>query len=136
MPVLATIALGLAAAVAQPPAPPQTVCGLPVPAPASAPTPGESPAIVALMLCFEKQGGTSSIDPATYLYYVHLRPSEASLGVWRHFDEQAELTARDDFGRLWATGFLDDLEIERCPIPLPTAPKVWWSSTGCRSASA
>ena len=117
MSVLAITLLGFAAAAAQAQTPPQTVCGLPVPAPATAPTPGGSPAIVALLLCFDKQGGSSSIDPATYLYYVHLRPSEASLGVWRTFDDDAERTARDDFGRLWATGFLDDLVIETVPYP-------------------
>jgi outer membrane protein insertion porin family len=117
MPALAITLLGLAAAAAEVQTPPQTVCGLPVPAPATAPAPGGSPAIVALLLCFDTQGGSSSIDPATYLYYVRLRPSEASLGVWRAFDEEAERTARDDFGRLWATGFLDDLAIETVPYP-------------------
>lgn len=117
MPVLVLALLGLVASAAQAQTPPQSVCGLPVPAPATAPTPGGSPAIVALLLCFDKQGGSSSIDPATYLHYVRLRPSEASLGLWRTFDDDADRTARDDFGRLWATGFLDDLLIETVPYP-------------------
>jgi outer membrane protein assembly factor BamA len=32
--------------------------------------------------------------------------------VWTPWKEVAEQTAKDDFGRLWATNFLDDLEIE------------------------
>jgi outer membrane protein insertion porin family len=110
---LATLVAGAADAQT----PPETVCGLPVPAPSAAPDPAGGPVIVALLLCFDTQGGTSSIDPATYLYYVHLRPSESSRGLWRVFDDGAERTARDDFGRLWATGFLDDLEIETVPYP-------------------
>lgn len=117
MPMLVIVLLGLFAAAAQAQTPPATVCGLPVPVPAAAPAPGGSPAIVALLLCFDKQGGSSSIEPATYLHYVRLRPSEASQGVWRSFDDDAERTARDDFARLWATGFLDDLEIETVPYP-------------------
>lgn len=91
------------------------VCDMPVPTPASAPQPGAPPAIVALLLCFDRQGGVSSVDPATYLHYVQLKPSEASRNLWREFDDDAVLVAKDDFARLWATGFLADLEIETVP---------------------
>jgi outer membrane protein insertion porin family len=97
--------------------PPQTICGLPVPAPATMPEAGPTPVIVALMLCFDGQDGVSSVEPATYLHYIQLKPSEASLGTWRVLDDEAERVARDDFGRLWATGFLDDLAIETVPYP-------------------
>jgi outer membrane protein insertion porin family len=117
MRALAFALAALMAGTADAQTPPETVCGLPVPAPASSPDPARGPVIVALLLCFDTQGGASSIDPATYLYYVHLRPSESSRGLWRVFDDDAERAARDDFARLWATGFLDDLAIETVPYP-------------------
>lgn len=91
---------------------PASVCGLPVPAPAKAPPAGSGPVVLAFMLCFEKQGGTSMIEPQTYLHHIQLRPSEPSRDRWIAFDETTEATIRADFRRLWATGFLDDLSIE------------------------
>jgi outer membrane protein insertion porin family len=89
-----------------------SLCNLPVPAPAAAPAAGSGPVVVAFLLCFEKQGGASMIDPQTYLFHVRLRPSEPSKGVWVAYDEATEALIREDFRRLWATGFLDDLSIE------------------------
>ena len=40
------------------------------------------------------------------------RPSRPSEGVWVPYDEAAEKTIRDDFKRLWATNFLDNLSID------------------------
>jgi len=65
--------------------------------------------------CFEAQGGTSLIDYETYLYYIHLKPSQPSQGVWTPDDEAAEKVIHEDFLRLWGTGFLDNLWIERQP---------------------
>jgi outer membrane protein insertion porin family len=62
--------------------------------------------------CFAKQGGTSTVEPETYMYYIQLRPSLPSQGVWVPYDEKAEQTILDDFKRLWATNFLEDLSIE------------------------
>src|SRR5687767_11280805 len=51
---------------------PATVCGLEVPAPLKAPPAGSPTLVYPMLLCFEKQGGTSVIDPATYQYYIEL----------------------------------------------------------------
>jgi outer membrane protein insertion porin family len=103
--------LGIGAATAGADAPP-VVCGLQVPPPASLP-PADSPAVIyALVPCFERQGGGSTVEPATYLYYIHTRPSRPSQRVWVPFDEAARESLVDDFRSLWATGFLDDLSIE------------------------
>jgi outer membrane protein insertion porin family len=94
------------------PAQPAAVCGLPVPAPAASPPQGSEPVVLAFLLCFEKQGGTSTIDPQTYLYHIQLRPSEPSRDKWVAYDENTEALIRSDFRRLWDTSFLDDLSIE------------------------
>ena len=62
--------------------------------------------------CFEAQGGTPVIDPATYLYYIHLKPSRPSQGIWTSYDESAEKTILEDFHQLWNTNFLDNLWVE------------------------
>jgi outer membrane protein insertion porin family len=89
-----------------------SICNLPVPVPAAAPAVGADPVVAAFLLCFEKQGGASTIDPQTYLFHIRFRPSEPSKGVWVRYDEATEALLREDFKRLWATGFLDDLSIE------------------------
>ena len=52
---------------------PATVCGQTVPAPAKLPPTGTEPDVYAMMLCFEKQGGSSVIDQNTYLYYLQVK---------------------------------------------------------------
>ena len=64
------------------------------------------------MLCFEKQGGTSVIDPNTYLYYIQARPSNSRENRWTPYDDTLEETLVGDFRRLWATNFLDDLAVD------------------------
>ena len=64
------------------------------------------------MLCFEKQGGTSVIDPNTYLYYIQARPSNSRENRWIPYDDTLEETLVGDFRRLWATSFLDDLAVD------------------------
>jgi outer membrane protein insertion porin family len=91
---------------------PPVVCGLEVPPPASLPPADSPPVIYALVPCFERQGGGSTVEPATYLYYIHTRPSQPSQHLWVPFDEAARKLLVDDFRSLWATGFLDDLSIE------------------------
>jgi hypothetical protein len=93
---------------------PAPVCGLSVPAPASQPAADSGPVVLAFLLCFEKQGGTSMIDPETYLYYIRLRPSEPSRDRWISYTDATEQVIRDDFQRLWSTNFLDDLLIRIC----------------------
>jgi len=109
------ITLILLVAVAAPAAAqdnPVTVCGLPVPTPARSPDPGSPKVVVAMLLCFDRQGGTSQVEPQTYLYYIQFKPSEPSRNVWVAHDAAAEQVLLADFRRLWATNFLDDLAIE------------------------
>ena len=87
----------------------QTVCGLPIPTPTSVPPAGSGPVVFQIVPCFERQGGSPVVDANTYLYYIQLRPSAA--GKWVPYDESTEQVIRDDFKRLWATNFLDDLSI-------------------------
>jgi outer membrane protein insertion porin family len=94
------------------PADAPTACGVPVGAPRALPPEGSGPVVYILAPCFAKQGGTSTVEPETYMYYIQLRPSLPSQGVWVPWDAKAEQTILDDFKRLWATNFLEDLSIE------------------------
>ena len=89
-----------------------TLCGQPVPAPAQLPPAGSGPLVYVLGLCFSAQGNQSAVEPETYLYYLRLRPSRPSQREWVAFDDSTRETIKEDFRRLWATGFLDDLKIE------------------------
>jgi len=91
---------------------PATICNQTVPAPASQPPAGSPPVVTAVMLCFEKQGGYSVIEAQTYVYYIQLHGSRPSMNEWIRYDESAQQAAINDFKRLWATNFLDDLAIE------------------------
>ncbi len=109
---------GAGGAWAQPPQepqashPPAVLCGQQVPLPAQLPPPGSGPVVYLMGACFPTQGGASVIDPQTYLYYIHLRPSRPSQGVWVPYDEKTEETILEDFRRLWNTNFLDNLWVE------------------------
>jgi outer membrane protein insertion porin family len=46
------------------------------------------------------------------MYYIRLRPSTPSQKSFVWYDDAIERTMLDDFKRLWATNFLDDLSIE------------------------
>ncbi len=93
---------------------PTTICDLTVPAPSSLPPAGTPPVVYQMMLCFQKQGGTPVVEAGTYLYYIQLqsRLSNASQKNWVPYDDATEQIIREDFKRLWATNFLDDLAIE------------------------
>jgi outer membrane protein insertion porin family len=120
---LFTLAAALAAAssvsaqtpVPQPPAAPagQTVCGLPVPEPRNLPPAGSPPVVFQIVPCLQKQGGYSVIEAPTYLYYIEAksRLSYPGQNKWVPYDDTVEQIIRDDFKRLWATSFLDDLAI-------------------------
>ena len=118
-----TVGESWAPAVASPPASPlqapaaapavlATVCGMQVPQPSRLPPAGSAPIVLAYTLCFETQGGSSLIDPQTYVNYIQLRPSQPSIGSWVLYDHDAEQVILADFRRLWGTRFLDDLAIE------------------------
>jgi outer membrane protein insertion porin family len=123
--LLLLAALTAAARVhAQTPAPPatapqapatsgQTVCGQPVPPPRSLPPAGGGPVVYQVVPCFEKQGGYPVVEANTYLYYIETksRLSNSQTGKWVPYDESVEQIIREDFKRLWATSFLDDLAI-------------------------
>ena len=112
--VLALVPVRAYAGQATPTAPagPSNFCGQTVPPPRALPPEGSGPVVYLIGLCFEAQGGTSLIDAQTYLYYIQLKPSRPSEGVWIPYDEAAEQTIRDDFRRLWNTNFLDNLWID------------------------
>jgi outer membrane protein insertion porin family len=121
--VLGVVVPALAQAQAQEP-PPQapaavqdgaiakTACGTPVAAPAALPPAGSQPFIWQLELCFDRQGGTSTVDNDTYLYWIKLPVSAPSQGRFVPYDEKAEDQMRADFKALWNTKFLEDLSIE------------------------
>ena len=73
------------------------VCGQDVPVPAALPPADSGPLLYQIVLCFDKQGGTSVIDPETYLYY----PAEAVSHPERLERGRARKVPED--GRLWNT---------------------------------
>jgi outer membrane protein insertion porin family len=91
---------------------PATICGQQVPEPSKAPPTGSPTLLYGFMLCFEKQGGSSVIEPQTYLYYIQTRGSDSIQNRWVPYDDKIEQTILEDFKRLWATNFLDDLVVD------------------------
>jgi outer membrane protein insertion porin family len=114
-------------AAAQPPAgagqidslPPIPFCGQQAAAPRAQPPAGSPPVVLAFGPCFEGQGGTSVIEPQTYLYYIQLKQSRPSEGVWIPYDDSSEKTIEEDFHRLWNTNFLDNLFVEASDYKFP-----------------
>src|SRR3982074_2681125 len=106
---LAALLLAPAGASAQdqPATAPGTVCGQPIPEPRALPPPNSPPVIYQIVPCFEAQGNVSLVDYQTYLYYIQLKSSRPSEGVWINYDDSSEKTMREDFQRLWGTNFLD-----------------------------
>lgn len=90
----------------------KTICGQPVPPPANLPPPDSPPVIYQIAPCFARQGNVSVVEAQTYLYYIQTRPSQPSQQLWVPYDDQAQQHLVQDFRRLWATNFLDDLTIE------------------------
>jgi outer membrane protein insertion porin family len=78
-------------------------------APAKLPPVGSAPLVRFIQLEFPTQGGQSVIDAQTYLYYIQTRPSSSINGTWVPYKEE---TVLEDFKRLWATNFLDNLWID------------------------
>jgi outer membrane protein insertion porin family len=106
---------GQTAAAPATPSPNQaTVCGQPIPTPAKQPPAGSGPVVLFIVPCFQKQGGFSVIEANTYLYYIEMKSkiSRPSEDKWVPYDDSIEQVLREDFKRLWATNFLDDLAIE------------------------
>jgi outer membrane protein insertion porin family len=102
-----TLAVALpAAAAAQVPAAPEMQEAVVPPA-------GSEPVFTTITLQFHPVN-ESIIEPQTYLYYIQAKDllSRPSAGIWRPFNEDTEEILREDFKRLWATNFLDNLWIE------------------------
>jgi outer membrane protein insertion porin family len=91
---------------------PTTICGSPIPAPLALPPAGSGPVVYQIAPCFAAQGNLSLVDIQTYLYYIQLKPSRPSQGEWVPYDDAAEKVVLEDFKRLWATNFLDNLSID------------------------
>ena len=78
------------------------------------PPDGSPPVVRTLELNFDSQGGTSSVDGETYLYYMESKNhvSAPSQGRWEPYTADFEQILVEDHARLWETGFLDDLSID------------------------
>jgi outer membrane protein insertion porin family len=87
--------------------------------PSRLPPAGSGPVVYQAGLCFEKQGGSSVVDPQTYLYYMQITQSVSRPGEnrWVPYDDKVEQVMLADFKRLWATNFLDDLSVETYEYP-------------------
>src|SRR5262245_41429661 len=92
--VLVGIAPGMARAQGQPGGVDKTACGTPVGQPAALPPAGSPPFVWIFEPCFAAQGGSSTIDSDTYLYYIQLRNlvSRPSQGIFVPYDEKVEQT--------------------------------------------
>ena len=91
---------------------PTSVCGYQISPPANLPPAGSGPVVYQIVMCFPKQENKPVVDPLTYQYYIQLPRSTPSKNQWTPWDANAEKMVMDDFKRLWATTFLDDLSIE------------------------
>ncbi len=91
---------------------PTSICGYPIGAPANLPPASSGPVVYLIVTCFPKQDNKPVVEPQTYQYYIQLPRSRPSQNQWTPYDDKAEKTILDDFKRLWATDFLDDLSIE------------------------
>ncbi|MCM3881435.1 MAG: outer membrane protein assembly factor BamA [Vicinamibacterales bacterium] len=87
--------------------------------PANNPPAGSGAVVYYLILCFEKQGNISLIEPQTYLYYIKGQDhvSLPSRNDWKPYNPQVEQVFAQDFKTLWATNFLTDLSIETVDYP-------------------
>ena len=87
--------------------------------PAAEPPAGSGPVVLFIAPCFEAQGNQSLIEPQTYLFYIQLKQSRPSEGVWIPFNDASEKTIEEDFHRLWGTNFLDNLFIDITDYKFP-----------------
>lgn len=127
---LSCVAAALLVAAAAPtraqqarPAGATSICGVPLPPPSAIPPDGSGPVVYQLAPCFEAQGGTPLVDINTYLYYMqikdHLSKPSQNPPLWVAYDQSIEQVMREDFTRLWGTGFLDNLWIEATDYYFP-----------------
>ncbi len=116
-PYLAIVTLAAVPAAAQTPAAAPPAAQAPAtPQPTRLPPAGSGPLVRFIELRFEPVN-ESLIEPQTYLYYIQTQPSRSGDGVWMPYNEDTERTLLEDFKRLWATNFLDNLRIEVLDAP-------------------
>src|SRR5262245_19185403 len=85
--VIASLFLPVAASAQQPAAAnPTTVCGSPLPRPQGVPPAGSGPVVLSIAPCFAAQDNVNPVDIQTYLYYIRLKPSAPSQGIWIPYD--------------------------------------------------
>jgi outer membrane protein insertion porin family len=89
-----------------------TPCGNQAAAPRALPPAGSAPFIWILEPCFPSQGNSSTIESETYMYWIKVRPSTPSQGIFVPFTEETEQAMLSDFKALWNTNFLENLSIE------------------------
>jgi outer membrane protein insertion porin family len=120
--MLAALLMSFPAAAAQSELAPPT----PAPCPADSmnagqvmmPPAGSGPVYRNLQLTFPTQGDVSSIEPATYLYYIQTLPSRpCQTGQFIPWDDQTEQALLADYQRLLGTKFLADLTLESVDEP-------------------
>jgi outer membrane protein insertion porin family len=89
--------------------------------PAVVEPPGNSPPLFRTLQLQFHPVDESLIEPQTYLYYIQSQNlvSRPSAGVFNAFNEETEKVLLEDFKRLWATNFLDDLRVEVLDQPWP-----------------
>jgi len=85
-------------------------------APVRQPPAGSGPVIRTTELRFHPVN-ESIIEAQTYLYYIQTPLSRPSENFWVPYDDKTEQSLLDDFKRLWATNFLDNLWIETLDEP-------------------
>lgn len=96
------------------PPPPDPPPPAPTPAPVqptALPADGSGPLVRFIELRFHPVN-ESIVEAQTYLYYIQTQPSRSSDGVWVPYSDETEKRLLEDFKRLWATNFLDNLWIE------------------------
>src|SRR5690242_1842024 len=64
-----------------------TPCGNQAAAPRALPPAGSAPFIWILEPCFPKQGNSSTIESETYMYWIKVRPSTPSQGIFVPFTD-------------------------------------------------
>jgi len=80
------------------------------------PAAGSSPVICQTELRFHPIN-ESIVEAQTYLYYIQTPFSRPSENVWVPYNEDTEKSLSEDFKRLWATSFLDNLWVEAVDAP-------------------
>jgi outer membrane protein insertion porin family len=122
LPFVALATLTAQAAAAQTPAgtpaPAAPAQAAAAPQPTRLPPESSGPLVRIIELRFEPVN-ESLIEPQTYLYYIQTQSSRSGDGFWSPYNDDTERSLLDDFKRLWATNFLDNLRIEVLDSPYP-----------------